>query len=459
MKPEHLEKVLPLTLIAIFGALIGLRVGGILPSFLATGEFDISLNLLINSGIGGVLFILTMVISISIMTIQFASQEYTHRVMTTYIRSFMVWSMIGVYLATILYDLYLTASLTRPVNPLWADVSVLLQSLCFIMLVPHVVITVAYLRPDLTIGRILRSVDRKYISTIEPALRRGKGQIPSKVDRLLLAVEVIEKCLERGDRATVRVALEDLHACCQRWVKAENEAWLSPYFLSYLLRLGRQAIIEGDDDSMAQVLAILGEIGGSLASVEARQVVIEDINTLGLGALKGDYDVAVEQMIDSLERILRSPLPEAPTSRIFDICGELAAHLFPADKRRLIRHLIGSLAGLTEMAVAKQERALIRKWSVLMEEIGRAAISHKFRDEAHRSIQAFYHMGTLGAQNGVDATGYVVESLVRMEREVGAGDRELLGEIEYAKKEVEGSRRKHGAAEKEEGGIDTSDLW
>lgn len=210
---------------------------------------------------------------------------------------------------------------------------------------------------------------------------------------------------------------------------------------------------------MAQVLAILGEIGGSLASVEARQVVIEDINTLGLGALKGDYDVAVEQMIDSLERILRSPLPEAPTSRIFDICGELAAHLFPADKRRLIRHLIGSLAGLTEMAVAKQERALIRKWSVLMEEIGRAAISHKFRDEAHRSIQAFYHMGTLGAQNGVDATGYVVESLVRMEREVGAGDRELLGEIEYAKKEVEGSRRKHGAAEKEEGGIDTSDLW
>ncbi len=459
MRPERLEKVIPLALISIFAVLIGFRVTGVIPSILATGEFEVSRTIFVDAGIGGLLSVLAIVISLTLMGIQFASQEYTHRVMNTYLKSYMLWSMIGIYLATILYNLYMTAFLKIPVDTTYADVSVMLQSLCLIMLIPHFVIAVIHLRPDFTINIIVNSVDEEYILAIENFIQTGKGQVPTNVDRLLPAVEIIEKSISRGDRATVRVALDELYNCYRKFVNPENEAWIPRYFLDYLLRIGREAIMETDDDSLVQILDILGEIGSSSSAIEVVHLVIDDISIIGLGALKKDFEAAVEQTVDSFQLILKSSTGEETSNKIFDSLDELSEQLFSMDKKRLIRYLIGRLSGLTEMAVERKDSVIITKWSTVLEEIGRNVVIRKQRAAVHETIQAFYQMGILGAKNELDVTRYAIEPLLRIERELSPDDRELISEVEYARKEIEKSTQKHTPSGEGEGSIDTKDLW
>ena len=323
MRPEQVEKAIPLTLILIFATLIGLRGAGVIPPIVATDTFETSRTIFVDAGIGGLLTVLAIVISLTIMSIQFASQVYTHRLMNTYMKSFMLWSMIGIYITTILYNLYMTAIMKTPINTTYSDVSVLLQSLCLIMIIPHFVIAVIHLKPDFTIGIILRSIDKEYIASLESFISKGKGRVPSKVDRLLPAVEIIEKSIERGDRETVRVALEELYDCYQKNINSGNEDWAARYFIDYLLRIGREAIIEADDDSIVQVLRMLSDIGSSISAVNVSRVVVDDINTIGLGALKKDLDAGVEQMIDSLQQILRSNATDEISHKIFDSYGNL----------------------------------------------------------------------------------------------------------------------------------------
>ncbi len=459
MKAEQLEKLIPLSLISIFAVLICLRIIGVIPSIVATDEFEVSRTIFIDAGIGGLLAVLAIVISLTLMGIQFASQEYTHRVMNTYLKSFMLWSMINIYIITILYNLYMTAFLHAPVNTTYADVSVLLQTLCLIMLIPHFVIAVIHLKPDYTIDMLLRSINGEYISSIKSYITADKGQVPTRIDRILPAVEIIEKSIERGDRATVRVALNSIYNCYRKYVNPENQDWAARYFLSYLLRMGREATIEADDDSLVQILNIYGDIGSSISSSEISQLIIENIGTIGLGALKKDFDAATEQTIDSFQQILRSSTTDEISNKIFDSFDELSEQLFSLDKKRMIRYLISRLSALTEMIVEKRDHTLVMKWTAVLEEIGRNVIIRKMRAAAHESIQAFHHMGTLSAKNEWDITRYVVESLLRMEREVVPNDREMLSEIEFAKKDIEKIAQKYISKGDEETGIKTSDLW
>lgn len=459
MRLEQLEKAVPLTLGLMFAVPIGLRIAGVIPTILATGDNDIARSIFIDAGIGGLLAVLAIVISLTLMGIQFASQEYTHRVMNTYMKSFMLWSMIIIYLFTILYNLYMTAFIKVPINTIYADISVLLQSLCLIMLIPHFIFAVMHLRPDFIVDRILRSIDLEYILSIENFVSTGKGQVPTKIDRLLPAIEIIEKSIERGDRATVRMALDEIYVYYQRYVNPEIEDWAARYFLDYMLRVGRQAVIAADDDTIVQVLDILGNIGGSSSKENTIHSAIDNINTIGLSALKKDYDVAVEQMLDSLQQILSSEVSDKISSKIFDSFGELSEQLFSLDKKRLTRYLIISLSRLSEKMVEKHDMATVKKWSTVLEEIGRNVIVHRQRNAAHEAIEAFYHMGTLSAKSGWDVTRYIVEPLLRMEREINPSDRELIGETEYAKREIEDATRKYVTTADKETGIKTSDLW
>jgi len=454
-----MEKVVPLTLIAVFLFVILLRVSGVIPTILTTDEFEISRTIFVDAGIGGLLAVLAIVISLTLMGIQFASQEYTHRVMNTYMKSVMLWSMIITYIATVLYNLYMTAFLKLPVDTMYADISVLLQTLCLIMLVPHFINAVIHLRPDYTLGRIMRTIDEEYVSSLHGFLTEGRGRVPSEVDRLLPAVEIIEKSIARGDRETVRVALEGIHDLYNRYVTPENEDWVARYFLDYLLRIGREAIIEADDDSLVQVLGVFGDIGVSASGMTAARKVVEDIDIIGIGALRKDYDAAVEQMVDSLHQMLRPEAAEETCEAIFSSSSELADQLFLLAKKRLIRYLIGSLANLRETVLENQERGWIKNWSSVMEIVGRSAVAHRFRDVVHEAIQGFYLMGTSAARREQDSTSYTIEPLLRMEREVAQQDRELVAEIEYVKNEIEQAIRKHVTGEEAEAGIDTSDLW
>lgn len=446
-------------MIGITAVLVCLRVAGLFPQIQLTEDGGALQWIFVGAGVGGLLSVLAIVISLTLMGVQYASQEYTHRVMNTYIKSVMLWAMIGTYISTVLYDLYIIAIIKTPIDPVFTDISLLLQSLCLIMLIPHFIIAVMYFKPDMTIGRILRSINKEYFSSIQSMLISGKGRIDSKVDRLLPAVEIIEKSMQRGDRETVRTALNEMHMRYEESVEGTNEEWTTRFFLNQYLRLGREAIIEEDDDSAVQIISFFGDIGASGTNHDLSRTVIEYIDIIGMSAVKRDLDAVTEQMIDSLMNIAQTNIEEPIAGRIFDTISELTIQLFKLEKKGQIKFLISRMSVMAEAMITRKNVSMIKNWAMVTEQIGKRAVNNKMRDVIHECIEVFYRIGTMSAREGIDAVNSIIEPLLRMEQELGTRDRDLVSEIEYAKKEVEETARKHMVNGKGDTGINTSDLW
>lgn len=437
MTLERIEKIVPLSLIFLCILAIVLRVWGILPSIIATSEFEITRTILIDSGIGGLLTVFAIVISLTLMGIQFASQAYTHRVMYTYLRSFMLWSMMGAYLVTVIYNLYMTAFIKFPINTLFADVSIILQTLCLVLLMPHFIISIFHLNPDYTIKGVLKSVSREYLNSIKSCLTTERNRVPQEIDRLLPVVEILEKSIGRGDRATVRVGLTDMLACYFRFVNKENEAWLAKYFLDYFLRLGREAVIEADDDSIVQVLEVLGEIGYRTEDTEVVSLVVNNLRTIGNTAVKNEYDAAVEQMIDSMQRIVeKTPSPDV-AERILSSFGEIGAQLFTLDKRLLIAYLTRRMSEISVVLKEKKDFSGLKKWAIIIEDFGKIAVGREMRNVIRDVIQSLYQAGKNVARVQSDVCDTIVDSLGRIEKQLPKTDRELCSEINSARQKME----------------------
>ncbi len=454
MRIERLDKVIPLSMISIFAVLILLSIFDPFPFNIAVEDIANARVIYVYSGVEALAAVLAIVIALTLMAIEFAAQEYTHRIMDTYIKSTMFWSMIAMYLITMIYNIYMVAILDMPVNTKFLDASILSQTLCFLMLVPYFIITTIHLRPESIISRILRTIDKEYISSIRRFFHQGRMDIPSSADRMLPAIEIIERSIEKGDRATTRAALDEIHSCYNKYVTLENEEWAGQYFLNHLATTGRKAITEADDDSMVKVLRILGEIGGRNSS----ELAIEYIHILGFSALKKDYDVAVQQMIDSFQMSLSSPIKEEASNKIFESYKELSDELFSWVNKRMIRYMVGCVSALTEMAMNRRDYSMIDRCTELLEKMGRSAVAHNIRDVTHQCIQAFHLIGTSSAKMGLDITDHIIEPLLRIEREIDPADREIIGEMEYAKRDIERSAQRYIVSE-EEKGIETSDLW
>jgi len=457
---ERLEKIIPLSCISICLLAIILRIVGVLPPIVATSEFEISRTIFVDAGIGGLLAVFAIVISLTLMGIQFASQEYTHRVMNTYLQSYMLWSMMASYLFTVLFNLYLVAFLKQPINTVYTDISLLLQSLCLILLIPHFVIAVFHLKPDYTINRLFNSIDADYLISMKEYLIKGKSDVPHKIDRLLPAVEILEKSIERGDRATVRTGLEGLVECYKRYVNPENEDWLSRYFMDFILRLGREAVIESDDDSIVQVLEILGEIGNTTTSHNVANIAVDNIRNTGTTALKKEFDAAVEQMIDSLYKIVLKTTDPKVVQSIREAYAEIVSPLFNLEKRVLLLYLTNNLSSLIINQITAWDTAVLKQWVRIIEDIGHLARVQPFmREVVHTVIHLMCEIGIAAARQKLETANHCVDALMRIERQIDKTDRELFSEINFAKQEIETVKEQFTPKKIEESGINTSDLW
>ena len=149
---------------------------------------------------------------------------------------------------------------------------------------------------------------------------------------------------------------------------------MSPYFQGHLLGIGRAAIIEADDDSVVQVLEIFGEVGTHTISQKmdlSTKMVLENIDIVGFKVLK-DYDVATQQMIDSLQAMLRT-----------------------------IITMNGINEELFDLMVENKHCDAIERTAGLLESIGVFAVNLDIRDVLHQSVHLLHKMGVSSAKNNL----------------------------------------------------------
>lgn len=153
----YLEKLVVLLIISIFLILIIIAFTDCIPFVLTLNTSDAN-NIYQGIGIGCLLSIFAIVISLALMAVQYASQQYIHRIMDFYIKSMMFWCMLFIYMGTIFYNIFMLTE--EKVNPTHMSVSISLSALCIAALIPHFFITMIHLRPEFIICKMIDGINK-----------------------------------------------------------------------------------------------------------------------------------------------------------------------------------------------------------------------------------------------------------------------------------------------------------
>jgi hypothetical protein len=129
------------------------------------------------------------------------------------------------------------------------------------------------------------------------------------------------------------------------------------------------------------------------------------------------------------------------------------------DKKVLILFFTRRLAEIVGTLIERQDSDGLKKLMAVIEDIGHLSVNARLRDVIHEVIQAFYHAGTSAARKQLPVCDSLIESLVRIERQISKTDRELYSEINFAKQEIERCLKANTVEEERTSGIQTSDLW
>ena len=197
----------PLSVIGMF-ILLGIPVAFGVFDFGLTGK-DVERFQVIYTDIGiqTTAGIFAIVISLSLVAIQFAAQEYSHRIMEFYVRSVVFWSTLIVYLGIIVVAILLQATSDGLESPRIVALVVVASMLAVALLIPHFIVTASYLKPDFVIEKLIGRISAQYIVGLRLA-DNGEVAISPGHDRLLPVVEITERSIDRGDLTTTRSAIE-----------------------------------------------------------------------------------------------------------------------------------------------------------------------------------------------------------------------------------------------------------
>ena len=469
---ENQERIVIPAVIGFFSVLIIIALTDITDYSVAKGGIENARAIFGGVGVEGLSAIFAIVISLTLMAVQFASQEYTHRIMDIHIKSLTFWSVIVIYIGSLLYNIFMLGLLEEPVNSKYVEVSILLTALCLILLIPYFFFTMFRLRPESVISRLLTKIDDTYVNSLKLHLKDGELTVKSESDRMLPIIEIIEKSIINGDASTARFGLDEINGCYLRYLTEENETYVSPYFLNHILGVGREAIIAANDDSMLHVLRILSDIG--IHTITERmdrstKMVLENSGTIGFKVLK-EYDVVTQQLADSLQNMLEAIIVvnngnDAIVTEIFALYRNATDELFTLKKDRIICYMQNSFSELLDLMMENKRYEVIERTAELLERTGVKAVSFDVRDAIHLSVQSLYKIGISYAKEApvlanpevaIKIAEIIIDHLLKIEGETlkyKSRSKEfdtIINEIEYAKKDIEKYLEK---------GVDFSDLW
>lgn len=425
---------LPLSMVMAFVIAGGLVYAGAISFGPAAVDLERLHILYTEIGIQTTAGIFAIVISLSLVAIQFAAQEYSHRIMEYYIKSTVFWSTIVVYLGVMLAGIVLQAHATEQDDTRVVQLLVMGSGLAIAMIIPHLLVTASYLKPEFIIVKLLRRVDADYLRTAHQA--RGKQPFPLSpaADRLLPVVELTERSIDRGDLTTARESLRRVHeSYVTNGQPLGNEA-VDRYYLDHLVRIARKALAQSDEQETAnRAVAIIGDIGAAGPAALA----VDRLDQLGTLALRRDAEVTVRHGIDGLRRIFDATAADDVRQAVLASYREAGRRLATGDKERVLEHLTVQLAEIAHAAWDARQPDIFRPCLDLLEAAGHDAATGAMLGVVVRVGSAFQQLGVQAVPTDAGAGKEVLLRLLRVERAVDRREREVISVLEFAKGEIE----------------------
>jgi len=165
--------------------------------------------------------ILALVVTMSLVAVQLASQTFTPHVMRLKLKDFYFWLLIGIYIFTILWTLWVMGWLRllhwHPVADAWVmDVNFLFIGVCLLFLIPYTYETINGLKPGMIVKKLLKTRDAQAVEeTLHRAVTEGFLTIVEEVAKLVdRYTEKKMKQAEEKEEARLKIARRT--AACYR---------------------------------------------------------------------------------------------------------------------------------------------------------------------------------------------------------------------------------------------------
>ncbi len=454
---------LPLSVILAFIFLGAAVAGGVVGLGLVAGDAARFETIYTDIGIQTTAGIYAIIISLSLVAIQFAAQEYGHRIMEYYLRSVIFWSTNVVYLGLITGGIIVQAQSSGTDSTRLVGVMVIGSILALALLIPHFLVTASYLKPEFIIAKLLRRVDRDFLAGLQFAQAGPGGRVMPRIDRLLPVIEIGERSIDRGDLTTTRGALQRIEDLYNVEASPLKSAAVDRFFVDHLLRIGRKAVFASDEpEAGVETVQTLGRIGAAGPAAQA----VESIDILGFAALRRDTDVVVTEMIESLKLIYASADDPEVANAVLNTYRDLVAHLATGYRVRQLRLLVNTLEEIGAAERDQGNAANFNRCLDLLEACGREAAAGGLTDVVLQDVLALKDLVSgKGAGDPVTAEETVLR-LLRIERALDKREREAIAAVEFARREIVGkfpAQAPAGAEPKQaagnEGGLDVLDLW
>ena len=418
------DRWLPLATVALFVVFGAIAVAADLGVGIPEGDVERFHILYTEIGIQTTAGIFAIIISLSLVAIQFAAQEYSHRIMEYYIRSTVFWTTMAVYLAVIVAGIVFQARATEADDNRIALGLLLGVLLCLSLLVPHFLITAAYLKPEFIVRKLMERLNDGYARSV------AAGGLPKDAeDRLLPVVEIIERSIDKGDLTTVRGAVDEVVAAHSRWVSL-GVGNADGYFLRALQRVARKSISQPDEQQAAvSAIAAIAEVGGDRGPDE----VISLLEEPGFAALRRDSEVVVGRVIRAIAEVSEASNDAAVEEHALSTFAELSHRLVTADQRGLLLQLADVVTTKGSQASDRGESARFHLAIELLEEMGHDTATSALSEVVKRVVAGLQHLGEAAPAPTKQA---IDMALLRIERNVPRSERALLAAIAFARSRV-----------------------
>ena len=275
--------------------------------------------------------IIALVVTLTLVAVQLASQSYSPRVMDLFgsFRNYPFWLLLLLYFVSIMYDVMVLGTLDSkklnelPVNRI--SFAVFLTGFAIAALVPYTRNVINNLKPENVIKQIIGKINRKdikeFVENINKTVEEKKKEnisytyhprdLEGGKHKIIPVVDIIKRAIKEDDITTSREGIREIgkifeYVFSLKELINRNEENLVRHFGYHLETIGDRAVFREDGDSVIEVCSALGKIGKSTAEKEldyAAGMAANSLGKIGAAAAEKGLDYAAVMAADSLGRV------------------------------------------------------------------------------------------------------------------------------------------------------------
>ncbi|WP_367344343.1 DUF2254 family protein [Methanomethylovorans sp.] len=381
---------------------------------------------------------IALVVSLSLIAIQFAAESHSSRIIEFYKRNPDMWILMGIYIIVIFYGLALLKVIDIGVADINMEIAIysayFLGFFAFICLIPYIWNTLNLLKISTAIKWLEEDITREKILE---ALKDSEDIIEK--DPVQPIIDIMNSAFERNDYETVRNGLKVIKkntiAILENPLE-ENEEKIIHYIIQHIAEFGIYGASKKKEIFVRDIINSLYEIGFKTIENEHKysfRKVATAMGEVGERAAKNELEITFDIVTKLTDLIKEAIQREEFESSAQTAVNELKDILIASAENKLGKTTLNVVKRLEELwtqAIEGNLKNFSTKVAETLGYIGIKAIKENFPTVASEAVRILKNKGTIALEYEDDMTAsWTIEALGNIGAQAAKNNLDILLKI------------------------------